>query len=135
MRWTLHKPSHSSPLSPTAVSATEKEITPKRRKAQFKSQVRGRVASGSGVGTDESPQQRFLRDRFKQQCLERAKENRAKAVRKGRGNSSESGLSSDGMDGEDAVMEDENEYMNPDLLDDEVRPSTTFYLLSVQVLI
>ena len=39
------------------------------------------------------------------------------------------------MDGEDAVMEDENEYMNPDLLDDEVRPSTTFYLLSVQVLI
>ena len=108
-KWQLYQPNHSSPLSSTQRAQS-------RRKAQFKSQERGRVASAS-VTTDDSPQKRFLRDRFKAQCLERAKENRAKAIQIGR-DRADGSMSSDGfdMDGDSAMGDEDG-----DIFDDDVR--------------
>ncbi|KIJ42415.1 hypothetical protein M422DRAFT_48254 [Sphaerobolus stellatus SS14] len=110
-QWQMYRPSHSSPLSPTTNSSSAQV----RRKAQFKSQGRGRTTSTAAIG-DDSSQQRFLRDRFKAQCLERAKENRAKAIRMGRGSVDGSG-SSDGfdIDGDSAMGDEESDIFVDDI--------------------
>lgn len=111
--WRLHKPRLSSPLSPTSSSTQSTQFF---RRRTYKSQGRGRTVSIPGI--TDTPQKNLLRDRFKAQCLEQAKENRAKAVRKGRYNSYKHGLSDDVFDTQgDVLMSNDEEH---ELLDDEV---------------
>ncbi|KAF8526614.1 hypothetical protein BU17DRAFT_82746 [Hysterangium stoloniferum] len=109
----MYQPRHSSPLSPLSSPTNDVQ---NRRKRQYKSQSSSYSLPKLNIG-DDTPQKQFLRERFKARCLERAKESRARAVRKYRGDSSDVG--SDGFDIEgDLAMEEEDGY--GDVFDDEI---------------
>jgi hypothetical protein len=111
----MYQPGHSSPLS---ASSSPTNNVQARRKGQYKSQSSSRSSLPTPkllFSFEDTPQKRFLRERFKH-CLERAKKGRARTVQAGREPSSANGGSSDGFEDDDDVMDEGGD----DVFNDEV---------------
>ena len=115
-----HQPAHSSPLaeSPRTSPVVSAQRRRSSHKATFPALTAFKLAPGNPPKTPEDPQKAFLRERFRTRCIERARQDREKALRRvSRHRSvdgSSSGASSDGdadadMDSDGDVDEDEDE--------------------------
>ncbi|KZP03552.1 hypothetical protein FIBSPDRAFT_807695 [Athelia psychrophila] len=113
-----HQPVHSSPLAESPCSSPV--LSSQRRRSSYKATFAPisafKYAPGKAHTIPEDPQKAFLRERFKTRCIERARQDREKALRRvSRRRSVDGSISGGSSDGDaDADMDSEGEDEDED---------------------
>lgn len=127
-----HQPINSSPLAESPRSSPI--VLAQRRRSSYKTPF-APLINASTSGSSEDPQKAFLRERFKAKCIERAKRDRDRALRRRDSRGSLSGGSSDVDDGADVEPKDVDMDDDADdeesFLQDEVRNSLELCKLTI----